>query len=266
LALLSFDFINVFMVLIGLAALRSYFGYYEGVTTAPFLIAMIAVIYSFFYVLGHINRVGDISELNDKEFRQVEIANIPSQEMLIADEEKRLQLEWAKFIHSDLQSYLLALKLSKSPTASKLVAPEIKKEVLGFKKSIVFFADQKILSLADCFKYLDNKWSGILSIKVNAESISKSTKITPQAILDLRDLLNELALNAVKHGGAELLSIEVKSDGNNSLVVLAKNDGSQLGKIEPGLGTAIFDLLCGKNWSLKNYRGMVCFSGRIYNK
>ena len=265
-ALLSFDFINVFMVIIGLAALRSYFGYYEAVTAAPFLIAMIAVIYSFFYVLGHISRVGDIASLNDKKFRQNEMANIPSQEMLIEDEEHRLQLEWAKFIHSDLQSYLLAVELSKSPSAPKSVAPEIKKRVLGFKKSIVYFGDQKILSLADCFKYLDNKWSGILSINVNTESISKSTKINPQAIADLKDLLNELALNAVKHGGAELLSIEVKSDGNHSLVVLAENDGAPLGTIKPGLGTAIFDLLCGKNWSLKNYRGMVCFSGRIYNK
>ena len=265
-ALLSFDFINVFMVLIGLAALRSYFGFYEGVTAAPFLIAMIAVIYAFFYMLGHITRVVDIAESNAKEFRQEEIANIPSQEMLIEDEEKRLQLAWAKFIHSDLQSYLLARELSKSPSASKSVAPEVKKRVVGFKKSIVYFGDQKILSLTDCFKYLDNKWSGILSIKVNTERISKSTKINPQAITDLKDLLNELALNAVKHGGAESLSIEVKSDGNNSLVVLAENDGAPLGTIKPGLGTAIFDLLCGKNWSLKNYRGMVCFSGRIYNK
>ena len=265
-ALLSFDFINVFMVLIGLAALSSYFGFYVGVTAAPFLIAMIAVIYAFFYILGHISRVGDIAESNAKEFRQDEIANIPSQEMLIADEEKRLQQAWAKFIHSDLQSYLLVLELSKSPSASKLVPPEVKKRVVGFKKSIVYFGDQKILSLADCFKYLDNKWSGILSIKVNTESISKSTKVNPQATLDLRDLVNELALNAVKHGGAESLSIEVKSDGNNSLVVLAENDGAPLGTIKPGLGTAIFDLLCGKNWSLKNYRGMVFFSGRIYNK
>lgn len=264
-ALLSFDFINVFMVLIGLAALRSYFGFYEGVTAAPFLIAMIAVIYAFFYILGHITRVGDIAELNAKEFRQEEIANIPSQEMLIEDEEKGLQLAWAKFIHSDLQSHLLARELSKSPSASKSVAPEVKKRVVGFKKSIVYFGDQKILSLADCFKYLDNKWSGILSIKVNTERISKSTKINPQAIADLKDLLNELALNAVKHGGAELLSIEVKSDGNHSLVVLAENDGAPLGTIKPGLGTGIFDLLCGKNWSLKNYRGMVVFTGRIYN-
>ena len=265
-ALLSFDFINVFMVFIGLAALRSYFGYYEAVTAAPFLIAMIAVIYSFFYVLGHTSRVGDIASLNDKEFRQNEIASIPSQEMLIEDEEHRQQLEWAKFIHSDLQSYLLAVELSKSPSAPKSVAPEIKERVLGFKKSLVYFGDQKILSLADCFKYLDNKWSGILSMNVNTESISKSTKISPQAIADLKDLLDELALNAVKHGGAELLSIEVKSDGKNSLVVRAENDGAPLGKIKPGLGTSIFDLLCGKNWSLKNYRGMVCFSGRIYNK
>jgi len=48
--------------------------------------------------------------------------------------------------------------------------------------------------------------------------------------------------------------------------VRAENDGAPLGKLKPGLGLSVFDLLCGKNWSLKNYRGMVCFSGRIYNK
>jgi two-component sensor histidine kinase len=101
---------------------------------------------------------------------------------------------------------------------------------------------------------------------VNTESISKKTKINPQAILDLKDVINELALNAVKHGQAEVLRVEVKSRGNNSLVVRAENNGEALGRIKPGLGSAIFDLLTGESWSLKNYGGEVVFNCRIFNE
>jgi len=121
------------------------------------------------------------------------------------------------------------------------------------------------LNIDDCFRNLDNKWNGILGIIANTESISKNTNINPQAILDLRDVLNELAVNAVKHGGADILRVEIKSRANNSLVVRAENNGAPLSKIKPGLGLSIFDLLCGESWSLKNYGGVVVFTCRIYS-
>ena len=78
-------------------------------------------------------------------------------------------------------------------------------------------------------------------------------------------VLNELAVNAVKHGGADILRVEIKSRANNSLVVRAENNGAPLSKIKPGLGLSIFDLLCGESWSLKNYGGVVVFTCRIYS-
>lgn len=263
--LLSFDFLNLLISIIGLSLLKSNFGFYKSVSNSSFLLLMFAILYSFFYILGHISRIGDIARINQKVVRQEEIANTPSHEELVEDEEYRIRLEWSKFIHAVLQPYLLVLDLSNNPGDRKLVTSELKSKVLDFKKDVVYFGDSELLSLEDCFRNLDNKWHGILSIIATTESASKNTMINPQAILDLRDVLNELAVNAVKHGGADVLRVEVKSRGNNSLVVRAENNGAPLLKVKPGMGSSLFDLLCGKSWSLKNYGGMVVFTCRIYN-
>jgi len=264
-ALIAFDFFNVLIITIALYILKNNYGFYETVSNSKLLLLAIVVMYSFFFILGHISRVGDVARANQLMIREDEIANIPSRAQLVEDEESRLSLAWAKFIHSVLQPYLLTSELAKTPIDSKLLISEVKKKVVEFEKSIVYFGDPHVLSLDDCVKYLYNKWSEILSITVNTESVSKKTKINPQAILDLKDVINELALNAVKHGQADVLRVEVKSRGNNSLVVRAENDGEPLGKIKPGLGSAIFDLLSGESWSLKNYGGMVFFTCRIYS-
>jgi signal transduction histidine kinase len=174
-------------------------------------------------------------------------------------------VEWSKFIHAALQPYLLVLDLSDKPSDRKQVISEVKSKVLDFQKSVVYFAVPQILSLDDCFRNLNNKWNGILNIIADTESGSKDTNISPQAILDLREVLSELAVNAVKHGGADTLRVEVKSRGSNSLVVRAENNGAPLSKVKPGLGSSIFDLLCGESWSLKNYGGVVVFTCRIYS-
>ena len=265
-ALVAFDFLNLLLVISGLYLLKSNFGFYESVSNSFLLLLMLAIVYSFFYILGNYARLGDVAKANLGVIRESEIANIPSHAQLVEDEENRLRFAWAKFIHSVLQPYLLVSEIDKTPIDSKLLISEVKKKVVEFEKSIVYFGDPEVLSLDDCVKYLDNKWSEILSITVNTESISKKTKINPQAILDLKDVINELALNAVKHGQAEVLRVEVKSRGNNSLVVRAENNGKALGRIKPGLGSAIFDLLTGESWSLKNYGGEVVFNCRIYNE
>ena len=265
-ALIAFDFFNLLIVVTTLYILKNNYGFYETVSNSNLLLLSIVVMYSSFFLLGHISRVGDVARVNQEVIREEEIANIPSQVQLVEDEQYRLRLAWAKFIHSVLQPHLLVSELAKTPIDSKLLISEVKKKVVEFEKSIVYFGDPEALSLNDCVKYLYNKWSGILSLTVNTESISKKTKINPQAILYLKDVINELALNAVKHGQAEVLIVEVKSRGNNSLVVRAENNGEALGRIKPGLGSAIFDLLTGESWSLKNYGGMVVFTCRIYNE
>jgi len=263
--LLAFDLFNLLILIIGLSLLKSNFGFYKSVTNSSLLLLMLAILYTFFYILGHLSRVGDIAKINQEAVRQDQIANTPSHAQLVEDEEYRIRVEWSKFIHASLQPYLLVLDLSDKPSDRKQVISEVKSKVLDFQKSAVYFAEPQILSLDDCFRNLNNKWNGILNIITDTKSSLKNTNISPQAILDLRDVLSELAVNAVKHGGADTLRVEVKSRGSNSLVVRAENNGAPLSKVKPGLGSSIFDLLCGESWSLKNYGGEVVFTCRIYS-
>jgi anti-sigma regulatory factor (Ser/Thr protein kinase) len=57
---------------------------------------------------------------------------------------------------------------------------------------------------------LKNKWDGVLQIIPNLQWISSDSLVRSQAILDLRVVLNELAVNAVKHGGAYIFSVDKK--------------------------------------------------------
>jgi len=263
--LLAFDLFNLLILIIGLSLLKSNFGFYKSVSNSSLLLLMLAILYTFFYILGHLSRVGDIAKINQEAVRQDQIANTPSHAQLVEDEKYRIRVEWSKFIHAALQPYLLVLDLSDKPSDRKQVISELKSKVLDFQKSVVYFAEPQILSLDDCFRNLDNKWNAILNIITDTKSSLKNTNISPQAILDLRDVLSELAVNAVKHGGADTLRVEVKSRGSNSLVVRAENNGAPLSKVKPGLGSSIFDLLCGESWSLKNYGGEVVFTCRIYS-
>jgi hypothetical protein len=260
-----FDFLNLLILISGLSLLKSNFGFYKSVSNSSILLLMLVILYLFFYILGHISRVGDIAKNHQEVVRQDQISNTPSYSQLVEDEEYRIRMEWSKFIHSVLQGYLLVLDLSNKPFDRKVVLSELKIKILDFQKSVVFFGNPQILSLDDCFRNLDKKWHGILGIIASTESISKNTNISSQSILDLNDVLNELAVNAVKHGGADILRVEVKSRANNSLVVRVENNGTPLSKIKPGLGLSIFDLLCGESWSLKNYGGVVVFTCRIYS-
>lgn len=264
-ALLAFDLLNLLILISGLSFLKSTFGFYKSVSNSSFLLLMFVILYVFFYILGHLSRVGDIARVNQEVVRQDQIARTPSHTQLVEGEEYRIRMEWSKFIHAVLQPYLLVSDLSNNPGDRKQVLSELKSKVADFQKSVVLFGEPQVLNIDDCFRNLDNKWHGVLSIIANTESISKNTIINPQAILDLRDVLNELAVNAVKHGGADILRVEVKSSGSNSLVVRVENNGAPLSKVKPGLGSSIFDLLCGESWSLKNYGGVVVFTCRIYN-
>ena len=265
-SLIAFDFLNLLALMTVFYILKGNFGFYESVTNEYFLFLMLTILYWFFYVLGHISRISDIAQINQEVVREDELKKAPSLSELLENEEYRIRLEWSKFIHAELQPYLLAMKLSNNPPNRDAQVSEIKSKVAHFEKNFVFFSDPDILTLDDCFEALKNKWDGVLQIIPNLQEISRDSLVSSQAILDLRDVLSELAVNAVKHGRADILRVDVKIRESNSLVISAENNGTPLTDIKPGLGSSIFDLLCEKNWSLKNHRGMVVFTCRIYNQ
>ena len=263
--LLGFDFFNVIILIIEFSILKRYFGYYSEVSNPLFLYAMLVVLYSFFFVFGHLSRVSDVARLNEEQVKAIEANNAPTLNDLVEIEEFRIRLEWSKFVHAELQPYLLAMDLSTNPPSPDFQVSEIRSKVLNFRDSFVLFADPEVITFEDCFTSLISKWEGILTVIPDTGSIPITSVIQSQAILDLRDVLSELAVNAVKHGGADILRVQVKVGKSNSLVVRAENNGAPLGKVKAGLGLQVFDLLCGNNWSLRNYGGMVVFRCRIYN-
>lgn len=263
--LIAFDFLNLAALMAAFSILKGNFGFYASVTNQYLLFLMLTILYSFFYVLGHISRISDLAKINEELVREDELNKAPSLSEFLENEEYRIRLEWSKFIHGELQPYLLAMKLSNNAPNRDVQVSEIKNKIANFKKTFVFFSDPEILTIDDCFEALKNKWDGVLLIIPNLEELTSESRVSSQAILDLKDVLSELAVNAVKHGEADVLRVNVKIRESNSLVVSAENNGAPLTDNKPGLGSAVFDLLCEKNWSLKNHGGMVVFTCRIYN-
>jgi hypothetical protein len=226
---------------------------------------MLGILYLFFYFSGHTYRPSDLETINQLAFREASFLNIPSDSVLFRQEENRMKLEWSKFIHSELQPYLLAIDISEKQVNQELITTHLKSKILEFKKELKFFGEPEKRNLIDVFTKLNSSWEGIISIVPSVDLTLVVNMLKHQAILDISDVLGELALNSVKHGGADLLEINIEVAQDNTVVIRGENNGSRLSKAKPGFGSSIFDEVCGKNWSLRNYGEKVVFTCRISN-
>jgi hypothetical protein len=263
--LFVFDIFNIFILITLFLTLKSTFGIYKSVSNSNFLLIMFVIFYLFVYFLGNVSRSSDVAKMNEEMIRQDELHKCPSISELAEAEGFRIMLKWSKFIHGTLQAYLLINQLSRNPISLESQGSELKGKVREFKESLVFFGDREELTLDDCLKSLNRKWEGIISIISNIENISTKIVINSQSIHDLDDILGEVISNAVKHSHADTLKVDIRSNHSNSLVVRAESNGVLGRSVSPGLGSSLFDLVCGKSWSINNFGGKIVFSCLIFN-
>lgn len=153
----------------------------------------------------------------------------------------------ANYLHGSVQNRLLSAALRiESGSANSLVSELASIEQLldGAASEFDSGSDRP---LAEQFAEMVARWEGYVQIAVlPADLPSFSAELNGKVI----QLATEATSNAVRHGLASSLTIELLPQLDSQLKIIITDDGLGPRKGAAGLGSHLFNSLCGANWSL----------------
>jgi signal transduction histidine kinase len=159
------------------------------------------------------------------------------------------QSDFAQYLHSEVQSQLMACKLLLLKAAESeftVMSPEVTKKVL----SRLEFLKQPYEKQPDRIPFarlqeFRNTWQGLANIEFNLpmelSQVSRNGEIISQ-------LIEELIVNAIRHGKAKNITVSASvSDGRCVISVL--DDGRLKSTKKSGLGSTLFEVFA-PDWKL----------------
>ena len=153
--------------------------------------------------------------------------------------------EIANLLHSKVQNHLLAFSknLSLSDISPERYAELISLLELELSESIGT-SSPDFMSLQEACSNLQRSWEGVLDLSFSGLETARELPL-----LLLPALIEEAVSNAVRHGKAKKMEIELLTrDGNLHLIATDDGFGPLRGK--PSLGSSLFDLVSKGDWSL----------------
>lgn len=178
-------------------------------------------------------------------------------ESMAADADKIIQLirrrETAELFHGFVQNQLLsnAVKLGTIPDSLGEVQSVISHMLEELEQGEHSSQRPDVADLQELGNMLEEVWRGVMKVSV----IQQNTEhLTPQELLILDRILNELTANAHRHGLASEIAVAI-TPTMSTITVTAEDNGTGLGSGPPGLGTALLSTLSGGNWSRETLIG-----------
>ena len=159
------------------------------------------------------------------------------------------QSDFAQYLHSEVQSQLMACKLLLLKAAESeftVMSPEVTQKVLSrlelLKQPYEKQPDRIPLARLQEFR---NTWQGLANIEFNLpielSQVSRNGEIISQ-------LIEELIVNAIRHGKAKNITVSASvSDGRCVISVL--DDGRLKSTKKSGLGSTLFEVFA-PDWKL----------------
>jgi signal transduction histidine kinase len=175
--------------------------------------------------------------------------------------EKRINTKLAKFLHGYVQARLMsnALRLENADKDQdvSLATQEIDKLTKDLSQNFgVLEQFDSESTFADELEKIKKSWFGICDVEIMGY---KNLKVDEMIIKDfLVDAISEAVANSVRHGAADQVQV-IFNQVDQTLLELSIKDNGTGGSLSnnSGLGTEIFNLLCGNNWNLmKNPEGL----------
>lgn len=176
----------------------------------------------------------------------------------LAQLEKQVNIKLAKYLHGYVQARLMSnslqLEIASKNQDSELAMKELEKlsrdlvEEYGIMDQL-----QTNTTFAEEIEKIVKSWQGICEIKVKGYS---GLKIDQLIIRDfIEDAISESIANSVRHGLADEIDIEFQSIQNESFEIRVTDNGVGPISSTPGMGSEIFNLLCGDKWRLAKNQG-----------
>lgn len=154
-------------------------------------------------------------------------------------------------MHGSLQSSLNAavLKLGASSDPSEEMIDQIRSEISQALDRI-WQNRPEDYSFAKAQQEITNVWAGTVQVNWKiADSVSQALDTNPTTAECLGEVVREAVSNASRHGGADLVEIQITIENKRVLVTALDNGSStNTGKTQ-GLGSALLNDVC-SSWSL----------------
>lgn len=171
------------------------------------------------------------------------------EESVISDEITRVSEKWAKHIHGRLQSDLVIqahrLQSAQQNEDADEIADAIE-HILSILRNPEHGLDLPKPSFHSELQKRQDLWSALIDVQIKSLLIDEDVRLVET--IAIGECVEELISNAVRHGKADKIEIEISRKDSQSILVSAIDDGAGITSPKPGLGFHLFDHLSRGNW------------------
>lgn len=191
------------------------------------------------------------TQLNYIQFLQQEYSKKYTEIMRRDQSQQLISTRLARYLHGTLQTRLItsAYRIGKLrggvnddelPTELMLVLDHFDlPDNLGVTVEVKNFQDQINSVLED--------WHSLLTVSLYMQTTSRA--YPPEVKSDVCDIINEALNNALRHGNATSIQIDI-TDAEDVLIIRCEDNGAGPEIIEPGLGSELFSGATSGYWKL----------------
>lgn len=160
--------------------------------------------------------------------------------------------QWQFVVHGTVQSALTAAltRLQGSQSEDHATMQMVRNDLSRAEQALLR-PPAHVIDLPESLSELQAVWRGIVGIKINiTERAERALKVNNDACICLNEIIKEAVSNAVRHGQAKNVTVEVDRESEQSLSIKVANDGLPI-KQRPaaGLGSQLIKELT-TSWSL----------------
>ena len=224
--------------------------YYNSVLISNVLVIFL---YILIYLTGQITQSATIS-YRQQRLKFEEYLNSESFKLKVFNQEVLDDsMKWAQLIHGKVQTRFIAASGDNSAAGRQNLISDINRAIVDeLEHSGVSESDAALI-----IERITSPWSAVISINSVISKDLTNTALPEGAATKLEQVVEEVITNAVKHGAAERIWLELSMESDKSLLLQIKNNGKAVETKRKSLGTSLFDKA--GVWSLSNVDSYVIF-------
>ena len=224
--------------------------YYNSVLISNVLVIFL---YILIYLTGQITQSATIS-YRQQRLKFEEYLNSESFKLKVFNQEVLDDsMKWAQLIHGKVQTRFIAASGDNSAAGRQNLISDINRAIVDeLEHSGVSESDAALI-----IERITSPWSAVISINSVISKDLTNTALPEGAATKLEQVVEEVITNAVKHGAAQSIWLELGMESDKSLLLQIKNDGKAVETKRKSLGTSLFDKA--GVWSLSNVDSYVIF-------
>ena len=174
---------------------------------------------------------------------------------------------WQFVIHGSVQSALTAAltRLQSSPEPEQYVLNRVVEDIERARKALTS-SPTRTIDLPDSINQLQATWRGICDIRTNiTDRASRALQKNNDACQCVNEIIKEAVSNAIRHGEAKTVTIDIERQDDFNLEITVSNDGIPLtAQNQLGVGSRLIEELT-TDWSITSNKasGLTVFKANL---